>query len=171
MYPPVHAYPAWLTHFFRDHGGPVLPMHECVALAQQSHQGGVKWALIIHAVLVFSFSITPIRIDLNHMSAMYIGNREYPGSDIYPPGPIGYNDVVNTNLTFSVYSLFFPLNQWLADGLLVGPISNPVASSGKEAFSYLRLFKFILINRAYPAYMNLIFFTIAARRVHSSPTK
>ena len=88
---------------------------------------GVKWALIIHAVLVFSFSITPIGIDLNHMSAMYIGNREYPGSDVYPPGPIGYDDVVNTNLTFSVYSLFFPLNQWLADGLLVGPISNPVA--------------------------------------------
>ena len=127
MYPPIHAYLAWSTHFL---GIMVALFFQCMSVLlwpDNPIKRGVKWALIIHAVLVFSFSITPIGIDLNHMSAMYIGNREYPGSDVYPPGPIGYDDVVNTNLTFSVYSLFFPLNQWLADGLLVGPISNPVA--------------------------------------------
>ena len=32
--------PSVVDPFFRDHGGPVLPMHECVALARQSHQEG-----------------------------------------------------------------------------------------------------------------------------------
>ena len=58
---------------------------------------------------------------------MYINNRGFPGGGKYPPGPIGYIYIISTEATTTVLNVMFPLNQWLADGLLVGPISNLVA--------------------------------------------
>ena len=58
----------------------------------------------------------------------YIDNREFPGNDEYSPGPIGYDVVLNPKATSTVFFIMFPLNQWLADGLLVGLVSNSVSS-------------------------------------------
>ena len=88
---------------------------------------GVKWALIAHTVAMFSFLTIPYGIALSNESTMYIDDREFPGSYEYPPGPIGYLDILSSGPTIIVFNIMFPLNQWLADGLLVRPISNSVA--------------------------------------------
>jgi hypothetical protein len=88
----------------------------------------IKWALVAHSVAMFSFVTIPIGIILNSVVVGYINNREYPGNGgLYPPGPLGYSYLPTTDAIYAVYSAMFPLNQWLADGLLVGSISGSVA--------------------------------------------
>lgn len=88
---------------------------------------GTKWTLLVHTVAMFTFLTIPFGIFLNNKSICYINNREYPGDDQYPPGPFGYWSILNTEGITTVFNIMFPLNQWLADGLLVRPISNSVA--------------------------------------------
>jgi hypothetical protein len=88
---------------------------------------GVKWALVAHTVAMFLFVTIPYGIGLNYPSIDYIDNRDFPGGDGLPPGPIGYSSGLNAEAAVIVLKVMFPLNQWLADGLLVGPISISVA--------------------------------------------
>ena len=85
-------------------------------------KGAKKWALVAHTVAMFTFLTIPTGIGLNFSSTCYINNRGFPGDDKYPPGPIGYYHVLQTEATNIVFTIMFPLNQWLADGLLVGLI-------------------------------------------------
>ena len=70
----------------------------------------------------FSLFTIPVGVALNNLPIFYINNREFPGNDGYPPGPIGYSLVLVADAINIVVAATFPLNQWLADGLLVGPI-------------------------------------------------
>ena len=100
----------------------------CVLLSPANPiKRGIKCALVVHTVALFLFLTIPVGIDLNYLSISYINDREFPGDDEQPPGPFGYGDTLHDKATFAVFSLMFPLNQWLADGLLVGPAQNPVA--------------------------------------------
>ena len=87
---------------------------------------GIKWALVTHTAALFLVLTIPVWADLNHLSIAYINNREYPGNDGSTPGPIGYDFTLNSKATTIISRVMFPLNQWLADGLLVGFVSNPV---------------------------------------------
>lgn len=80
---------------------------------------GIKWALVAHTVAMFSLLTIPTAINLNDKSVFYINNREFPGNDEQPPGPVGYGSLVGTNATGTFLVLAFSLSQWLADGLLV----------------------------------------------------
>lgn len=91
-------------------------------------QRGMKWALVVHTVAMFIFITIPIGIYLNGLSVAYINDRRFPGGGEYPPGPIGYTYIISTEATTTVLNVMIPLNQWLADSLLVGPSSNSVAS-------------------------------------------
>lgn len=53
------------------------------------------------------------------MFTEYIDNRDFPGNDEFPPGPIGYEDGFTVGPFVPVYSAMFPLGQWLGDGLLL----------------------------------------------------
>jgi hypothetical protein len=86
-----------------------------------------KWALVVHTAAMFLFLTTTFGVDICYEFICYINNREFPGSDEYPPGPIGYDYTLDAKVATTVLYVMFPLNQWLADGLLVGPISNPAA--------------------------------------------
>ena len=86
----------------------------------------VKWALVAHTVAMFLILTLSTAVYLNDTSIIYIDNREFPGSDEYPPGPIGYFTILYTKATTTLVNCMFPLNQWLADGLLVGSISTSV---------------------------------------------
>ena len=88
----------------------------------------IKWGLVAHTVAMFSFLTMPTGIDLNNKSIGYINDRNFPGNDEYPLGPFGYEDFLSNPkvATSTVYVCMFPLNQWLADGLLVCSISNSV---------------------------------------------
>ena len=82
---------------------------------------------MVHTVTIFSFLTVPLGLDLNWLSFAYINSREFPGHNEYPPGPIGYYEVLSASAAGATFSIMFPLNQWLTDGLLVGQIPNPVA--------------------------------------------
>ena len=91
---------------------------------------GIKWALVAHTAAMFSFVTLSIVIPQYNLSTVYINNRGFPGNREFPPGPLGYefliSEVAAPNPLNDVLYAAFPLNQWLADGLLVGPISNLV---------------------------------------------
>ena len=89
---------------------------------------GIKWTLVAHTVALFLFLTIPFGIYFNYLSIDYINNREFPGNNEFPPGPLGYTGLLNLKATTTVFDAMFPLNQWLADGLLVSPILNSVAS-------------------------------------------
>jgi hypothetical protein len=82
---------------------------------------GIKWALVAHTVAMISFVSIPFGIDLIDSSTCYVDNRDFTGNDVYPPGPIGYWGTLDIKSTATIFYIMFPVNQWLADGLLVGP--------------------------------------------------
>ena len=88
---------------------------------------GVKSALVFHTMAMFAFLTIPIVMNAINLSTCYINDREYPGNDKSPPGPIGYSYVLDRKTETFVFDAMFPLNQWLADGLLVRLVSNSVA--------------------------------------------
>lgn len=85
---------------------------------------GIKWGLVAHTVAMFSFLTISHTINRNIFSISYIDAREFSGTDDLPPGPIGYQAFVNSEVTSIVSTLMFPFNQWLADGLLVSSAIN-----------------------------------------------
>ena len=83
---------------------------------------GIKWALVAHTVVLLLVLTISDGIGFDYLPIEYINNREFPGNDESPwPGPIGYDDLLAFNATTTVFYAMFPLNQWLADGLLVSP--------------------------------------------------
>ena len=91
-------------------------------------KNGIRWALVAHTVILFLFLAIPLGIDLDYLSVEYIDNREFPDNDELPPGPLGYDFLLSLKATTTVFNVMFPLSQWLADGLLVSPMLNLVAS-------------------------------------------
>ena len=83
---------------------------------------GVRWALVAHTIALFLFLTMPFGIGFDYLSIEYIDNREFSGSYKRPPGPVGYDDLLSHNPSTTFSNVMFPLNQWLADGLLVSPI-------------------------------------------------
>ena len=64
---------------------------------------------------------------LNLQSVSHVDNREFPADGQFPPGPMGYKFFIYTKAISLVPNLTFQLNQWLADGLLVSFVLNPVS--------------------------------------------
>ena len=82
---------------------------------------GIKWSLVSYTAVMFSFVTIFTAMNLNIQSISYIDNREFPGVDgVLPPGPLGYQWSIYSNVLTIVPNLMFVLNNWLADGLLVG---------------------------------------------------
>ena len=100
-----------------------------VLLSPVNHtRRAIKYALIAHTVAMFSFVTIPVGIDLKTLSICYIDEREFPSDSEYPPGPMGCEALFSARTASSAtFYAMFPLNQWLADGLLVGFVSNSVA--------------------------------------------
>ena len=88
---------------------------------------GMRWALVAHTVAMLLFLTVSVGIPYDEVSIEYIDNREFR-NDQFPPGPAGYDGSLQFNAITTVFVTMFPLNQWLADGLLVSPILNSVAS-------------------------------------------
>jgi hypothetical protein len=80
---------------------------------------GIKWGLLAYVAIMFSFGTINTAMNLNLQSISYIDNREYPGGDQFPPGPLGYQFYIHAQAISIVPNLMFILNNWLADVLLV----------------------------------------------------
>jgi hypothetical protein len=80
---------------------------------------GIKWGLVVHVVVMFSLLTIALAIGRNVHSISFVDYRGFPGTEGLPPGPIGYESTIWSDVSSVVSVLAFPLNQWLADGLLV----------------------------------------------------
>ena len=108
---------------------------------------GVRWWLVAHTVALFLFSTAGFTMNRYIVSTEYIDNRDFPGTNGMPPGPIGYeNTRFNIGPFEDVYTVMFPLNQWLADGLLVSSILKSAAwvSYVVHSSSYIVAISFFL---------------------------
>ena len=80
---------------------------------------GIRWGLVSYTVATFSFTTVIHGMCLNIGSISYIDNREFPGGEGMPPGPLGYRLSIWSGALTVTPRLMFLFNNWLADGLLV----------------------------------------------------
>ena len=98
----------------------------------------IRWGLVAHTAAMFSFVTVYTAVLLDTQSIAYIDNREYPGADGWPPGPLGYQFSIYYKPITVIPSVLFSLNQWLADGLLVSSVLDlivQVANTGRSSSS------------------------------------
>ena len=74
----------------------------------------------------------------NTLSISYIDNREFTSAKGTSSGPLGYQIFALSDWKVATYVAFlmFPLNQWLADGLLVGSLSNSAAKASNVTYFF-----------------------------------
>ena len=80
---------------------------------------GIRWGLAVHTIAIFSLATMSFAVEFDLGSIIFVSNREFPGNDEFPSGPFGYLYTFRGNGILIPIALVFPLNQWLADGLLV----------------------------------------------------
>lgn len=101
----------------------VILFFRCItALFDPVHRrgNGIKWGIISYTVVMFSTVTAVTGIQFNTHTLCYIDNREFPGvGNTLPPGPLGYESFIFSDVPIVVGNLLFLLNCWLADGLLV----------------------------------------------------
>ena len=121
--PPALTSSVWLVL-----GVIVILLFQCVvAMLYPVHRrtGGNKWGLITYTVVMFSVVTVLTATGLDTQSISYIDDRELPGVEgVIPPGPLGYQSFIHSDLLSAVPNATFFLNNWLADSLLVSPLSD-----------------------------------------------
>ena len=101
-------------------------------------RGGIKWGFVVHTVAMFLIFMMTAALDPQARSIFYVDDRNFHGNDEIIPEALGYHwyrpsiEAIGT-----ASNVAFPLNQWLADGLLVSPVSKSIASAfnAHRAFS------------------------------------
>jgi uncharacterized membrane protein YgcG len=100
----------------------IVLFFQCMgALFNPTHRNGegVRWGLVAYTAVMFSFVTIFTAMNLDIQSISYIDNREFPGNDELPPGPLGYETLIYSKAISVVPNLMFLMNNWLADGLLL----------------------------------------------------
>jgi hypothetical protein len=83
----------------------------------------IKWGLISYTAVTFSFATVCTAMQLNDQSFSFIDNREFPGIEgVLPPGSLGYQSFIYSEVLTIIPTLMFVLNNWLADGFLVSSL-------------------------------------------------
>ena len=103
------------------------------------HRGkGIKWGLASYTVIMFLVATVESVITFNSKSDAYINNRELSGvGAALPPGPLGYQSSLFSDVPTIVSNSMFFLNGWLADGLLVNSLFISVCTClGANADSF-----------------------------------
>ena len=81
------------------------------------HRGeGIKWGVISYTVIMFSFATVFTATNLNIQALSHIDNREWTG------GPLNYQEIFSPDALSIIPTVVFLLNNWLADGFLVGSL-------------------------------------------------
>lgn len=82
-------------------------------------RSGSDWAILAYVGALFTFGTVYTATNLNLQSVSYVNNRNFPGNDDFPPGPLGYQWSIHASGLSIVPNLMFMLSSWLADGLLI----------------------------------------------------
>ena len=96
---------------------------QCMAaLFDPVHRRGerTKWGLVSYTMVMFSLVTVFTATNLDIQSISYIDNREFPG--VEGVGPFRYEWFISAEILTTVSNVVFPLNNWLADGLLVSSL-------------------------------------------------
>ena len=106
----------------------------CMGAMLNRTRGDIRWRLVALTAAMFSFTTITLATYLNTLSISYSNDPNFPGPPGAPgpqpgpngppgppPGPLGFQ-VFICNMPCSIIAyVMLPVNQWLADGLLVGP--------------------------------------------------
>ena len=89
----------------------------------------VELGLVAYIAALLSLVTMSLAVDRVMFSTVFIDIRNFPGTEGYPPGPIGGRTTISSANHAHVILVNFPgfANQWLNDGLLVSSISNSAA--------------------------------------------
>jgi len=104
------------------YGVVIVLFFQCMGVLLSSSyrtRGGVRWGLVVYTTVTFSFVTIFTALNLDIQSISYIDDREFPGNDALPPGPLGYQYLIYSKPISIAANLMFLLNNWLADGLLL----------------------------------------------------
>ena len=126
IHPSVLTHPVCSIYYL---GVVIVLFFQCMGVLLGSaycERKGVRWVLLAYATVSFSFVTIFTAINLHIQSISYIDNREFPGGEVQPPGPLGYQLLIYSKPISIVANLMFLLCNWLADGLLVSSVSSPV---------------------------------------------
>lgn len=123
---PTYSCLSVLTSFVRSVPGMLIVLFfKCMAALFNPiyRRGeGIKWGVMSYSMVMFSLVTILTASNLNVQSISYIDNRNFPGIEgAIPPGPLGYMMSIGAKATALVPNVIFPLNGWLADGVLVSP--------------------------------------------------
>ena len=84
---------------------------------------GIKWGVVSYTVIIFSFATVFTTTNLNIQSLSYIDNREFiVDATLSIGGAVLDQEVLSKNALSIIPTLMFLLNNWLADGFLVGSL-------------------------------------------------
>ena len=72
----------------------IVQFFQCMSALLNRTRRDIKWVLVAHTVTMFSCVTTGTAGGLYIQS---IDNREFPGSDVMPPGPVGYEYLIATD--------------------------------------------------------------------------
>ena len=104
-------------------GVTIILFFRCIAaLFNPVHRRGepIKWGLVSYTVVMFSLVTIGTAMQLDLESISYINNREFRSfRNGIPPGPAGYDAIIQSNAIVIIQNIAFALNNWLADGFLV----------------------------------------------------
>ena len=101
--------------FFQCMAGLFNPVHR--------KGGRIKWGLVSYTTATFLIATVGTAMNLDSQSISYVNHREFPGVEgRLPPGPLTYQIFITSSAIGIIPSVSFPLNNWLADGLLVSPV-------------------------------------------------
>jgi hypothetical protein len=90
-------------------------------------RAGVRWGLVAQTTAMFAALTVYTAINFNIHFNSYTDHREYTGIDDGMSGPLGYQFSIFSKPISVAPNAMFPLNQWLADGLLVSSVFSPAA--------------------------------------------
>ena len=94
-----------------------------VALLNPVHRRdeGINWWLVFYTMAMFSFVTVYTAANLHNLSMSFVDNREPTDPDY--SGPLVYqSDFIPYTPLGLLVNIMFDLNNWLADGLLVGSL-------------------------------------------------
>ena len=96
---------------------------------------GIKWGFVAHTVAMFLIFTMTAALGLQTKSILYVDDRNSRGNEEIIPGALGYRCYRPSFEAIDTASyVAFPLNQWLADGLLVSLLSKSIAPAFNALF-------------------------------------
>ena len=126
----------------------VLFFKSIAALFDPVHRRGepIKRGLVSYTVVMFLLVTVGTGMQLDVQSISYIDNRGFPGVEgVIPPGPVGYQELIQPEPIDFVQNIVFALSNWLADGFLVSSLfdavfTRPMPDVGSSSFIAAMLF-------------------------------